>query len=207
MTDRYDTVAKDVRVKIAVGACRFLASVARTDTEEEAKSFIERVSNEFNDATHNAYAYKIGVGEMALVRQNDAAEPTGTAGPPILQAIENEGLTNVTVVGTRYFGGVKLGIGGLIRAYRSCADSGLAEAGRITEISMEPLLVRVSYDLLGTVIREVATVGGEVDGVDYDENGVSVRAKIPLRGMDVLQEQLINHTRGKIDLVFGHTNR
>lgn len=205
MTDRFDTVANDVRVKIAVGACRFFASVARTDMEEEAKSFIDSVSHDFNDATHNAYAYKIGVGEMALARSNDADEPAGTAGPPILQAIENAGLTNVTVVATRYFGGVKLGIGGLIRAYRSCADAGLAEAGRITEISLTPLLVRVSYDLLGTVLREVAAAGGDVDCVDYDENGVSVRAYIPLRDMDALQEQLINLTRGKIDLDFGHT--
>lgn len=207
MTDRFDTVANDVRVKIAVGACRFFASVARTDTEEESKSFIDRVSDEFRDATHNAYAYKIGVGEMVLTRQNDAAEPACTAGPPILQAIENAGLTNVTVVGTRYFGGVKLGIGGLIRAYRTCADAGLSEAGRITEVALEPLLIRVSYDLLGTVLREVEAAGGEVDGVDYDENGVSVRANIPLRGMDTLSEQLINLTRGKIDMEFGHTNR
>ncbi|MBS4031321.1 MAG: YigZ family protein [Clostridiales bacterium] len=207
MTDQFDTVANDIRVKIAVGACRFLASVARTETEEEAKLFIARVSNEFRDATHNAYAYKIGGGEMALARQSDASEPAGTAGTPLLQAIENAGLTNVTVVGTRYFGGVKLGIGGLIRAYGACADAGLAEAGRITEVSLEPLLARVSYDHLGTVLHEVAAAGGEVEGVDYDENGVSVRAKIPRRSMDALSKQLVNLTRGKIDLNFGHTRR
>ena len=124
MTD-VTTVAQTVRVKISVGACRFFASVARTEREEEAKAFIERVCTEFPDANHHAYAYKIGLEDEALCRQSDAGEPSGTAGPPILQAIEYAGLTNVTVVATRYFGGVKLGIGGLVRAYRACADAGL----------------------------------------------------------------------------------
>lgn len=207
MIDRFDTVANDVRVKTSVGACRFLSSVARTDTEEKAKFFIDRVSAEFRDATHNAYAYRIGLGDGVLIRQNDAAEPAGTAGMPILQAIENAGLTNVTVVGTRYFGGVKLGIGGLIRAYRNCADAGLAEAGRITQILMESLLIKVSYELLGPVLRELAAGSGEVDDVKYYENGVSISARIPYSGIYILEKHLTDLTRGKIELLFGHTNK
>ncbi len=206
MIDRFETVANDIRVKISVGACRFIASVARTDSEEKAKSFIERVSAEFRDATHNAYAYKIGLGDGALIRQSDANEPAGTAGTPILQAIEHAELTNVTVVGTRYFGGVKLGIGGLIRAYRNCADAGLAEAGRMTQILMEFLLVSVSYELLGSVLRELAASGGKVDDVEYNETGVSISARIPYSAIDVLQKQLTDITRGKIKLLFGQTN-
>ena len=103
-------------------------------TEAEAKEFIDTVSNEFADATHNAWAYKIGFGDRSIRRSSDAGEPANTAGPPMLQAIEGQGLTNVVVVGTRYFGGVKLGVGGLIRAYRDTALAGLEAAGVREEV-------------------------------------------------------------------------
>ena len=79
----------------------------------------------------------------------------------MLQAIENTGLTNVTVVGTRYFGGVKLGIGGLVRAYRACAEAGLQAAERITEIFHEPFTVLISYEYIGSVLREIAAGNGK----------------------------------------------
>ena len=206
MSDQYDTVAANVRVKIAVGACRFIASVARIESEEEAKSFIERVSGEFQDATHNAFAYKIGVGDSALGRQSDAAEPAGTAGPPMLQAIIHANLTNVIVVGTRYFGGVKLGIGGLVRAYRACAEAGLAEAGRVTRVFMVEMTVSIPYELMGAVLREVAATGGNVDSVEYRDEGVIVRASIAWRFLETFEHSMIEATRGKATIVLGHTN-
>ncbi|HAA37616.1 MAG TPA: YigZ family protein [Firmicutes bacterium] len=206
MIDRFDTVAGPVQVKIAVGACRFIASVTRTDDEEAAKAFIAKVSQEFHDATHNAYAYKIGLGDTAICRQNDAAEPAGTAGPPMLQAIENAGLTNVTVVGTRYFGGVKLGIGGLVRAYRACAEAGLQAAERITEIFHEPFTVLISYEYIGSVLREIAAGNGEVSNVEYGEHGVTVFGSVTKAARENLQKQLSEATRGKAKFILGHTN-
>lgn len=206
MIDRFTTIAQPVRVKIAVGACRFIASVSRIDSEEEAKIFIEHVSNEFNDATHNAYAYKLGLGDTAICRQNDAAEPVGTAGPPMLQAIENAGLTNVVVVGTRYFGGVKLGIGGLIRAYRSCAEAGLNAAEKVTEVFKKKITIEVPYDLIGTVLREAAACGGEVDAVNYNEAGAAVICSAPFAAVKTLQVQIQEATSGKAKVIIGHTN-
>ncbi|NLN07583.1 MAG: YigZ family protein [Firmicutes bacterium] len=206
MTDAFWTVAKEARVKIPVGACRFIASVARTDTEEEAKAFIARVSAEFHDATHNAFAYKIGLGDAAVVRQNDDAEPQGTAGQPMLQAIEKAGLTNVAVVGTRYFGGVKLGIGGLVRAYRSCAEAGLAAAGRVQEIMREKIVVEITYELLGTVLHELAACRSVVSAVDYTPEGARVTALVPAASLQSLQDQLKESTSGKAVLQLGHTN-
>ena len=115
----YKTIADDVRTRIAVGACRFYASLSPCRSEEEVRSFLSRVKEELPGATHHAYAYRLGVGDALLARCDDDGEPAGTAGPPMLAALEKAELTNVIVVGTRYFGGVKLGIGGLIRAYRS----------------------------------------------------------------------------------------
>ncbi|MCR3922973.1 MAG: YigZ family protein [Firmicutes bacterium] len=206
MSDRFDTIAAPVRVKIAVGACRFFASVTRTDSEEEAKAFIEQVSHEFHDATHNAYAYKLGIGDLAITRQSDAAEPSGTAGPPMLQAIEQAGLTNITVVGTRYFGGVKLGIGGLIRAYRSCAEAGLADAMRVREIFYQPVTVSISYELVGAVLREIEICDGKIDTVKYGEHGAIVLALLPLAALPTMQIQMQETTRGKADVSLGHTN-
>ena len=133
MSNSFLTVARSVQVKLPVGACRFIASVSRVDKEKEAKSFIRKISSHFHDATHNAYAYKIGFGDSAISRQSDDSEPAGTAGKRCY-AIESAGLTNVVIVATRYFGSVKLGIGGLIRAYRACAEAGLEEAGRQKEV-------------------------------------------------------------------------
>jgi uncharacterized YigZ family protein len=207
MSDRFQTVARSVRVKTAAGACRFIASVARTDSEDEACAFIERVSAEFKDATHNAYALKIGLGDTAVSRQSDADEPAGTAGNPMLQAIEKAGVTNVTVVGTRYFGGVKLGIGGLVRAYRSCAEAGLEEAGRITHICFQPVIVKVPYDLVGPVLREVPASGGEIEAVDYSEDEVLVRCLVPFGMTQTLGEKLLDLTRGKAGIIIGNTKR
>jgi uncharacterized YigZ family protein len=206
MNDHFVTVAKNVRVKIPVGACRFTATVARVDSEDEAKAVIEQVSAEFNDATHNAYAFKIGLGDEALCRQSDANEPSGTAGPPMLQAIENAGLSNVVVVGTRYFGGVKLGIGGLVRAYRACAEAGLAEAGTRTEVLMLSQMLHAPYDLLGNVMREISAADGEVDGVDYSDDGVTVNIRIPQSQSEHFNVQIQEVTRGKVSVEDGHTN-
>jgi uncharacterized YigZ family protein len=205
MSDRFQTVASSVRVKSTVGACRFHASVARTDSEEDARAFIERVSEEFADATHNAYAYKIGLGDRAVCRQSDADEPAGTAGNPMLQAIEKAGVTNVTVVGTRYFGGVKLGIGGLVRAYRSCAEAGLEQAGRSIHICFQPVSVKVSYDMVGPVLREVTASGGEIEAVDYSDYEILVRCLVPLSIIETLREKLLDLTRGKVGIIIGNT--
>ncbi|NLM51943.1 MAG: YigZ family protein [Firmicutes bacterium] len=206
MNDSLITVARNVRVKIPVGACRFIASVARTDTEEEAKAFIAQVAKEFHDATHNAYAYKIGLGDMAITRQSDDAEPAGTAGPPMLQTIEHAGLTNVTIVGTRYFGGVKLGIGGLIRAYRACAEAGLKEAGRKKEIFKFKLQIRVPYEWLGTVLKDIPSFRGKVVDVEYEAKGVNVICLVPVSAREALIAQITENTRGKAEIL-GHTKK
>jgi uncharacterized YigZ family protein len=206
MSDRFYTVARDARVKIPVGACRFIASVARIGSEEEARERIAQISAEYHDATHNAWAYKSGAGDDAVSRCSDAAEPAGTAGPPMLQAIEQAGLTHVLVVGTRYFGGVKLGIGGLVRAYRACAEAGLAAAGVIEEIRMTDVTCRVPYDLLGAVMREFPAAGGSVLDVDYQGDGVLVRGSIPVWEYSGFSGKIRDATRGKVSPQTGHTN-
>lgn len=196
----YTTVARAVRVRIPVGLCRFFASVKEITSEMEAKEFIATVISEFPDARHHAWAYKTGYGDACISRSHDAGEPVNTAGPPMLQAIEGQGLTNVIVVGTRYFGGVKLGVGGLIRAYRETALAGLAEAGTRQEIIMANIIVRnVDYALLGDVLREIESCRGVIDFLSYEEQ-VTVKAKVQPVVIPQLERRIIDTTRGQAGL-------
>lgn len=194
--DCYLTIEKDVRVKIAVGACRFIASVAFCSSEEQARDFISRVKEEFSDATHNAFAYKIGLGDEAIIRTSDAHEPVGTAGPPLLSAIEKAKVTNVVIVGTRYFGGVKLGIGGLIRAYRACGQAGLEKAGVRERVFKKEYTLVIPYDFIGQVMKEISGLQGEVTGVRY---GTSVEIDTVLLpgNFEHFQKKVSDVTRGQ----------
>lgn len=193
---RYRTVAAGIRTKIAVGACRFYASLDFCRTEEEALAFIRRVQEELAGATHHAYAYRLGLGDKLLARCDDAREPAGTAGPPMLGVLEKEKLTNVVVVGTRYFGGVKLGIGGLVRAYRSCAEAGVKAADICVRELMSRAVLQVPYDYLGAVVREIEAGAGEVLHFRYGQD-VSLEFVLPLREMVKLPGRIATASRGQ----------
>lgn len=123
------TVAETVREQIIIKKSRFIASVAPINTPSDAIEFVRKVSGEFADATHNVYAW-IAEGEQVEQKFYDDGEPSGTAGRPVLEVIKKSGFTNVAVVVTRYFGGIMLGAGGLVRAYSESARVGLVAAGK-----------------------------------------------------------------------------
>lgn len=195
MLTEYKTVARSARVKTPVGLCRFISSVQPVRSEEEAREFISRVSREFTDATHNVWAYRIGTGPQAIFRYSDDGEPAQTAGPPTLAAIDHRELTDVVVVSTRYFGGVKLGVGGLIRAYRQCADAGLDEAGCITKIITVAVMIRSGYDQLGSIMNELESLKGKIERIDYDLD-VTVTARIRPIDLPQLEGRVTDITRG-----------
>lgn len=123
----YITVADDVTKEIVIEKSRFIAHVIPVSDEETAKQRLEIITKEYWDATHNCYAYVIGEDQQHQ-KANDDGEPSGTAGIPILELIKKNGLTDTLIVVTRYFGGVKLGAGGLVRAYTRSASEGLQQA-------------------------------------------------------------------------------
>ena len=191
------TICEAARVKVPVGACRFFASVAAARSEAEARAFIESVSAEFSDASHNAWGYKIGSHDSVETRYSDDREPWGSAGPPIVQAIDGAGVTNCVVVVTRYFGGVKLGVGGLIRAYRQVAAAALAAAGvQATEMRYSIHIRGVDYATLGAVMHELESQCGEIDHVDYGVV-VAIRARIFKAGFASLAAKVRDLTRGQ----------
>ena len=121
-TVEFISLAKEFRHEYVVEKSRFITTVYPCKTEEEAQTFISRINKEFWDARHNCTAYALGP-QQEQQRSSDNGEPSGTAGKPMLEVLKKTGITNVAVVVTRYFGGIKLGAGGLIRAYsHSVAD-------------------------------------------------------------------------------------
>ena len=132
---------------------RFFGLASRADSAAAAGELVERLRREHHDATHVAFAWKIGSGAAAARRSSDAGEPSGTAGRPIASAIDASGLTDVVVAVVRYFGGTKLGTGGLARAYRLAAERALAAAGTETQYDTVRLTVRCPYEKAAVVRR------------------------------------------------------
>ncbi len=154
-TDERLTPAREGRGEVREKASRFFGMASRAGGVPEAESFLERVRREYHDATHVAFAWKIGAGADQRLRASDAGEPSGTAGKPIALAIEASGLSDVVVAVVRYFGGTKLGTGGLARAYRQAAARALEACGVQTVYDTVRLEVRAPFERLGAVRRLV----------------------------------------------------
>jgi len=139
--------AKEHRTEIRVVNSRFIASIAPAFSVEEARAFIQRVKEEFADASHNVPAYVIGHGASVTAHCNDDGEPSGTAGRPALAVLQGSDLGDAVVVVTRYFGGTKLGTGGLVRAYGDAVRAVLAELPRAEKVATDVALLAVPYNL------------------------------------------------------------
>ncbi len=145
--------AREGRGEVREKASRFFGVAAPASSAAEAEDLLARLRREHHDATHVAFAWKIGAGAAASVRASDAGEPSGTAGRPIAGAIESSGLTDVVAAVVRYYGGTKLGTGGLARAYREAADLALASCGSRTVYETVRLEARATHARAGVVRR------------------------------------------------------
>lgn len=164
----YKTVHKFGQDSIIINKSKFIGYSTPIESEKDALEFIDRIRSEHRDATHNVYAYVLGENNN-VQKFSDDGEPSGTAGIPVLEVIKKEDLRNVAVVVTRYFGGIKLGAGGLIRAYTKGAKIGL-DAGIIVEkILHHKMKIRINYSLYGMIENFLNTAGYIVDNIQYDE--------------------------------------
>ena len=146
----YITIAAPVRAEIVIKRSRFIASLAPVETEEAAREFVTAVKKEFHDARHNPSAWILSpAGDKQ--KSSDDGEPGGTAGQPILSVLGKNGLTNVACVVTRYFGGIKLGAAGLVRAYGDTAVLAINEAQKLSVGEYSRLAVTCDYNLYGTL--------------------------------------------------------
>lgn len=189
--DQYLTVNKETMVTIKIERSEFLGFIKEVNSEGEAKDFITQISNQHKQATHNCPAYRIGWGKEEVVFSSDDGEPGGTAGKPILGAILKNNLTNVVIVVTRYFGGKKLGVRGLIEAYGACAQEAIQEAGIVEKILQDKLVIIASYPQLNSILYWLDKYQAEIVERIYEEYvriGFLIRQKDSLELREKLEE-------------------
>jgi uncharacterized YigZ family protein len=174
----YFTVARKCRWEQKIERSLFIGQVSSVTTSEEAQAFVGQIKEEHTQATHNCFAYRVGCGEHPVTYFNDHGEPSGTAGRPILNAILRTDLTNTVVVVTRYFGGKKLGIRGLIDAYHSTALQTLEQAGRSRLIPSFALVLNVSYPQLAVVNHLLQTYEAKILDEKY-ATSVHLKVSVP----------------------------
>lgn len=172
--DQYTTIRGVSRAELRVKKSRFFGLATSVGTEKDAADFINNVKTEFPKATHYCYAFVIGGGAKKLARCNDAGEPVNSAGKPILLAIESSGLHNIVCVVVRYFGGIKLGIGGLIRAYGQTARDCLDNAVTVVRIPSVRLEIDMPYAHIGAVVNLVTRLQGKILSMEKDEKTKTV---------------------------------
>jgi len=166
MVNRYLTVQDYGETTLIIRKSEFIGYVKRIRSEEEAIQFIDSIKKKHWNATHNCSAYMIG-GKDEIQKANDDGEPSGTAGKPILEVIKKQGLKNTCIVVTRYFGGILLGAGGLIRAYGQTASEAIKATGVVERILHTIIDITIDYTLLGKLENELNSRNYRIKDIDY----------------------------------------
>ncbi len=196
MGDQRIVAAGPGRGEVREKASRFLAFAFPAEEPEAALLELGRLRREYHDATHVAFAWKLGVGDAARRRSADAGEPSGTAGRPIAAAIDASGMTDVVVAVVRYYGGTKLGTGGLARAYREAADRALQSAGRRAVEVLTEIEVRCPFASSGAVRRLLQHPGTSLIEETFDDGCVFriavVRSAVP-RFVEALHREQLSY--------------
>lgn len=189
------SVYGEYRCERRIERSRFIATCAHTENEEEARAFIARVRSEFPDATHNCFAF-VADKTGNLMRFSDDGEPQGTAGMPILEAIRGKKLFQTAVVITRYFGGVKLGAGGLVRAYAGCTAECLEEAEKRSYELCARFIVTVGYELADGLKKLIAANGYVLSDTDYSDK-VRMAISVKASGERLFRERITDFSAGR----------
>ncbi|MGI5199725.1 YigZ family protein [Streptomyces sp. CA-288835] len=201
MQDEYRTVARAGVHETEVNRSRFLCALAPAATEQEAQEFIAAVRKEHADATHNCYAYVIGA-DASVQKASDDGEPGGTAGVPMLQMLLRRDLRYVVAVVTRYYGGVKLGAGGLIRAYGGAVGEALDSVGTLTRKRFRLATVTVDHQRAGKVQNDLRSTGREIRDVRYGE-AVTLEIALPDADVESFRAWLADATAGTAGFELG----
>jgi len=195
--DSYKTIKNKSDVEIKIKGSKFIGRARPCLREKEAEDRLTFIRKKYYDATHNCFAFRLGLGKYQTFRYSDDGEPSGTAGKPIFDQIEGHDLTNTLVIVTRYFGGTKLGTGGLARAYSEAAGAALEAAEIIEKFITRSLIMTVEFPDYNQVERVIHQLGGNIVGADFKEK-VGLKVEIRLSLVERLKESLINATAGRI---------
>ncbi|MFE0626031.1 YigZ family protein [Streptomyces sp. NPDC058864] len=178
MVERYLTVGREHVHESEIKRSRFLCALAPVSSEEAAQEFIARVRKEHAGATHNCYAYVIGA-EGRIHKASDDGEPGGTAGTPMLQVLLRREVRDVVAVVTRYYGGIQLGAGGLVRAYGGAVSAALDELGTVERQKLALVTVVADHQRAGRIENDLRAAGRAVRGVAYGAAEVRIELGVP----------------------------
>ena len=192
------TIKQAHSIENVISKSRFIAYIKPVSTENEAKAFIDEIKTKHKDATHNCSAYTVGP-EMNIQKANDDGEPSGTAGIPMLEILKKQEIHNVCVVVTRYFGGIKLGAGGLIRAYSGAVRDVIYDIGRVELRESIPVTVTLDYDQTGKFEYELASTTFLLREQFYTDK-VSYQIDVVKNEYDTFIDFLNRITSGNYDL-------
>lgn len=198
---QYNTVKQYGEHEIVIQKSRFICYAQRATTEEEAQAFIQDIKKKNWDATHNCSAYLIGERDQ-FQKANDDGEPSGTAGVPMLEVLKKRGLKDTVVVVTRYFGGIKLGGGGLVRAYGKSVSEGLNEIGVVKRTLMQVMHTKVDYTWLGKLENELRNSVYQVKNIHYLDQ-VDIEVYVEEGQVAAFSEWMTELTNGQCDLSKG----
>ncbi|MGI6113643.1 MAG: YigZ family protein [Mahellales bacterium] len=190
----YRTVKDYGQAEIVIKKSKFIGHIKKVEDEEQALGFIEEIKRKHWDATHNCYGYIVGE-KGQVQRFSDDGEPSGTAGQPILEVLKQENLRNVTVVVTRYFGGILLGAGGLIRAYSKAARTALDKGSIIEKVPGKQLILVTDYSFIGKIKNELYNLNYPVADIEYDSR-VRITVNIKDCDVDAIKKRMLDITKG-----------
>lgn len=193
----YFTIIKESCIQFEERKSVFIGHAKRVETEEEAKEFINKIKNEHKDATHNVYAYIVGE-NMLIQKCTDDGEPQGTAGVPVLDVIKKNGITDAAIVVTRYFGGVLLGTGGLVRAYSKGASEAVAHSGIVERVKGVVVNIITTYELLGKVQYHFSTKSWHIENIEYTDK-VKIVFICETKDLENVKSQMLEICSGKCE--------
>ncbi|NLL37159.1 MAG: YigZ family protein [Fretibacterium sp.] len=189
MVDAFFEPAGPAEVEEKIRRSRFIARLEICRSDVEVRDFLGRVEAEHRNATHNCWAYRLGP-DPETEYSSDAGEPSGTAGRPILSALKKNELHNAAIVVTRYFGGIKLGVRGLIEAYGQLAELAVRAAGRLQKVRALPLEISLPYDMIGQVTRLLEEHGAVGSPCWHYASEVDVTAELPVSSAEAFTSVL-----------------
>ena len=198
MEGTYLSLAGETVTEQVIEKSRFITTSRHIDSEDEAKAFIEEISSKYSDATHNCYAYvadKLG----NTLRFSDNGEPQGTAGMPMLEVLRSNKLREAAVVVTRYFGGIKLGAGGLVRAYSGCVAENISSAKILSYEPCQESEYVFDYPEVDLAMRYFSSRGANILNTDYG-NTVTFTVAIKKEAEAKFDSELINTVNGKVKI-------
>ena len=196
--------AKNGQHEVVIDKSRFICHVYRVWNVEEANAYIYEIKKEHGKANHNCVAYQIGENNE-IQRAFDDGEPTGTAGIPMLDVLKRGDIRNCLVIVTRYFGGVKLGAGGLIRAYGNTVSAGIQAVGLVHRIPLVSVWLSCEYTLSNTLQSKIHALNYEVGNVEYGEK-VKIEALVEKERVDSFVNWVVAFTHNRVTPVIGDTS-